>query len=155
VLDPDGARALEPALRPVFKHAVNMEGATSISTRSRSRVPMRRVSPPWARHAGGDAASLHRASARWRVDTARGGRRRRRVVALGPWRRTCSRRLGISCRWRQARLSSAFRRRAPAAASRGRARRMSAMCCADAQGIRLTTGAEFAARDASRQAGPA
>src|ERR1700682_1294889 len=87
VLDPDGARALEPALRPVFQHALNMEGATSISDPlALTRAYAARFAALGGVTLAGDAGSLHRAGTRWRVDTAEGpvdatdG-----VIALGPW----------------------------------------------------------------------
>jgi len=54
------AAALEPALRPVFKHAVNIGGRDQhLSTRSAlTRAYAARFAAPGRRHRLGDAASL-------------------------------------------------------------------------------------------------
>ena len=91
VLDADGARALEPSLAPVFRHAVFWEQAASVTN------PLAVTSAYAARFAalGGvvikaDAQSLHRAGALWRVATAQGPvDAPAAVVALGPGRQTC------------------------------------------------------------------
>ena len=152
VLDPDGARALEPALRPVFKHAVNMEGATSISDPlALTRAYAARFTALGGVTLVGDAASLHRASARWRVDTAEGPvDATDAVVALGPWSPDLLAPLGIRLPMAVKRgYHLHFRPRSGGGLSRP-------VLDADVgyvlapmqQGIRLTTGAEFAARDA-------
>jgi D-amino-acid dehydrogenase len=152
VLDPDGARALEPALRPVFKHALNMEGATSISD------PLALTRAYAARFAAlggvtlvGDAGSLHRTGTRWRVETAEGPvDATDAVVALGPWSPDVLAPLGIRLPMAVKRgYHLHFRPRPGGGLSRP-------VLDADVgyvlapmqQGIRLTTGAEFADRDA-------
>src|SRR5262249_36115840 len=73
VLDPDGARELEPSLAPIFRHAVFWPRAASVTT------PLAVTQAYAARFAAlggvvvrGNARSLHRANAHWRVETAEG-----------------------------------------------------------------------------------
>src|SRR5262249_24279498 len=73
VLDPDGARELEPSLAPIFRHAVFWPRAASVTN------PLAVTQAYAARFAAlggvvvrGKARSLHRANAHWRVDTAEG-----------------------------------------------------------------------------------
>jgi D-lysine oxidase len=152
VLDPEGARALEPALNPVFRHALNWEGATSISNPlALTRAYAARFAALGGVTLTGDARSLHRIGGRWRVDTAEGPvDAADAVIALGPWTPDVLAPLGI-------RLPMAVKRgyhlhfRA-----RGNAGLARPVLDADVgyllapmeQGIRLTTGAEFADRDA-------
>jgi D-amino-acid dehydrogenase len=151
-LDRDGALVLEPALAPVFRHAVHWTGAVNVNN------PLALTRAYAARFAGlggitltGDARTLHRAGAFWRVETAAGPLDAGDVViALGPWAPDLLNPLGI---------------RLPLAVKRGYHRHYRAQGNAalarpvlDAengyvlapmeQGIRVTTGVEFAARDA-------
>src|SRR6476646_10616417 len=73
-LNTAGAQALEPALNPVFAHAVFWPQAASVSN------PLGVTRAYAARFAAlggvtlvGDARSLHRAGNRWRVETDEGG----------------------------------------------------------------------------------
>ncbi|HVX91940.1 MAG TPA: FAD-binding oxidoreductase [Xanthobacteraceae bacterium] len=145
-------RALEPALAPAFRHAVHWEEAASVTN------PLE-VTRAYARHftrlrglvLKGDARTLHRAGPRlWRIDTAEGPVDAHDVVvALGPWSPDVLEPLGI-------RLSMAVKRGyhhhfAPAGGglSRPVVDVENGYCLAPmAEGIRLTTGAEFADRDA-------
>ena len=62
VLDMEGARALEPSLNPVFRHALHLEGATSISDPlALTRAYAKRFSALGGVVLTGDARSLHRA----------------------------------------------------------------------------------------------
>src|SRR5262249_12924370 len=87
VLDPDGARELEPSLAPVFRHAVFWPLAASVAN------PLAVTKAYAARFAalGGvvvraDARSLHRANAHWRIETAEGPLdAAQAVVTLGPF----------------------------------------------------------------------
>ena len=100
----------------------------------------------------GDARSLHRAGNRWRVETDEGGVDAPEVVvALGPWAPDVLEPLGIKLPLAVKRgYHRHFRAQGNAALSRP-------VVDADygylitpmEQGIRLTTGAEFAARDAA------
>jgi len=152
VLDPDGVHALEPALAPVFRRAILWSEAASITN------PLALTKAYAARFAAlsglvlkGDARSLHRNGEKWRVETPEGPIDAAvAVLALGPWAPD---------------VLGAFGLRLPLAVKRGyhrhfRARGNGALtrpvvdadvgyCVAPMeQGLRLTTGAEFAARDA-------
>ena len=86
-LDGEGARALEPSLAPVFRHAVHWTGAMSVSNPlALTRAYAARFAALGGVTLNGDARTLHRADARWRVDTASGPLDAGDVVvALGPW----------------------------------------------------------------------
>ena len=151
-LDTTGAQALEPSLNPVFAHAVFWPQAASVSN------PLGVTRAYAARFAAlggvtlvGDARSLHRTGNRWRVETDEGAIDAAEcVIALGPWAPDLLATLGL---------------RLPLAIKRGYHRHFRAQGNAglsrpvlDAeagylitpmeQGIRMTTGVEFAARDA-------
>jgi D-amino-acid dehydrogenase len=151
-LDPDGARELEPSLAPVFRHAVHWPAAASLSN------PLAVTQAYAARFAAlggvvvrGDARSLHRSEGLWRVDTGEGPLDAgQAVVALGPFATDLLAPLGI-------RLPLGFKRgyhrhyrpAGNAALSRPVVDTEIGYCLAPMeQGIRLTTGVEFAARDA-------
>jgi D-amino-acid dehydrogenase len=152
VLDPAGARMLEPALNPVFRHALHLEGATSISN------PLALTRAYAARYAAlggvvltGDARSLHRDGGRWRVDTAEGPvDATDAVIALGPWSPDLLVPLGIRLPMAVKRgYHLHFRARGNASLSRPILDADNGFCVTPMeQGIRVTTGAEFAARDA-------
>jgi D-amino-acid dehydrogenase len=153
VLDPAAARTLEPALNPVFRHALHMEGATSISDPlALTRAYAARFNALGGVTLTGDARSLHREGTRWRVDTAEGPvDAGDAVVALGPWSPDVLAPLGI-------RLPMAVKRgyhrhfgpRGNASLARPILDADNGYCLAPMQqGIRLTTGAEFADRDAA------
>jgi D-amino-acid dehydrogenase len=153
LLDTEGARALEPALAPPFRHAVFWEGAASISD------PLGLTSAYAARFAGmggvtvrGDAMSLHRSGALWRVETAGGPIDAEvAVVALGPWAPDLLVPLGIKLPLAVKRgYHRHFRPVGNARLARPILDAENGYCLAPmAAGIRLTTGVEFAARDAS------
>jgi D-amino-acid dehydrogenase len=152
-LDGAQARALEPALQPVFDHALFWESAASISN------PLGLTRAYAARFAAlggvvltGDARSLHRNGSKWRVEAEEGPIDAPDVVvALGPWSPDLIAPLGI-------RLPMAVKRgyhlHYTATGNASLARPILdaevGYCLAPMeQGIRLTTGAEFAARDAA------
>jgi D-amino-acid dehydrogenase len=150
-LDLDAARALEPGLAPIFRHAVHWPEVASVTN------PLAVTKAYAARFAGlgglvltGDAGSLHRASGRWRIDTAEGPLDADEVVlALGPFAPDVLRPLGIALPLgikrgyhRHYGADNAGLRRPVLDADVG-------YCLAPMeQGIRITTGAEFAAREA-------
>ncbi|MBI3435023.1 MAG: FAD-binding oxidoreductase [Proteobacteria bacterium] len=153
VLDTEAARELEPALNPVFRHAVHWTGAVSITDPlALTRALVARFVDLGGVVIEGNALSLHRAAGRWRVEAREGHvDAHAAVVALGPWAPDLLERQGL---------------RLPLAAKRGYHRhfrpagnaRLSrpvldcdvGYCLAPmTQGIRLTTGAEFAHRDAA------
>ncbi|MEP7030264.1 MAG: FAD-binding oxidoreductase [Pseudolabrys sp.] len=151
-LDPQGVQALEPSLNPAFARAVFWPKAASLSN------PLAVTQAYAARYAAlggltlsGDARSLHRSGNGWRVETNEGGVDSLNVVvALGPWAPDVLEPLGL---------------RLPMGIKRGYHRHFKAQGNAALvrpvvdvengylitpmeQGIRLTTGAEFAPRDA-------
>jgi D-amino-acid dehydrogenase len=152
-LDAGAARDLEPSLAPVFSHGVFWRDAASINNPlGVTRAYVARFSALGGVTLTGDAASLHRTGGHWRVETDEGSLDSEAVVvALGPWAPDLLEPLGIKL---------------PMAIKRGYHRHFTAQGNAslarpvlDAdggyvitpmeQGIRLTTGAEFAPRDAA------
>jgi len=151
-LDLGGAQTLEPSLAPVFEHAVLWPQAASVS----NPYGVTRAYAASFRALGGvvvagDARSLHRSGQHWRVETDEGGLDAPQVVvALGPWAGDWLTCVGL---------------RLPFAVKRGYHRHFTAQGNAaltrpvlDADvgyvitpmemGIRMTTGVEFAPRDA-------
>ncbi len=151
-LDRDAALALEPALTGVFRHAVHWTGAMSVGNPlALTRAYAARFAALGGVVARGDARTLHLATSHWRVETAAGALDAGDVViALGPWTSDVLGPLGIKL---------------PLAVKRGYHRHFRAQRDAELrrpvldtengyvlapmeQGIRVTTGVEFAARDA-------
>jgi D-amino-acid dehydrogenase len=152
-LDTAGAQALEPSLNSVFAKAVFWPEAASVSN------PLGVTRAYAARFAAlggvlitGDARSLHRTGNRWRVDTAEGALDAQEcVVALGPWATDLLDTLGMRLPLAVKRgYHRHFRSQGDASLSRP-------VLDADVgylitpmeQGMRITTGAEFASRDAA------
>jgi len=152
-LDADGARVLEPSLQPVFRQAVFWPRAASISNPlALTRAYAARFSALGGVIVTGEARSLHRSAGRWRVETDEGGLDSANVVvALGPWAPDLLEPLGLTL---------------PMAVKRGYHRHFRGDGSASLtrpvvdvdfgylitpmeQGIRLTTGTEFAPRDAA------
>jgi D-amino-acid dehydrogenase len=151
-LDTDAARALEPSLAPVFRHAVHWQGVASVTN------PLAVTKAYAARLAAlggvvlrGNARSLHRADGHWRVDTAEGPLDASEVVvALGPFAPDVLAPLGIKL---PLGLKRGYHRHYRPAGNAALARPVLdadiGYCLAPMeQGVRLTTGVEFAARDA-------
>jgi D-amino-acid dehydrogenase len=151
-LDRDGTLTLEPALSGAFRHAVHWSGAVSVDN------PLALTRGYAGRFAGlgglalsGDARSLHRADGRWRVETAAGPiDAGDAVIALGPWAPDVLAPLGIKLPLAVKRgYHRHFRPTANAALSRPVLDAENGYVLAPMeQGIRVTTGVEFAARDA-------
>jgi D-amino-acid dehydrogenase len=151
-LDVTGALALEPSLAPVFRQAVFWPGAASISN------PLALTQAYLAQFAqrGGvlvtaDAQTLRRSGTNWLVDTEEGPLTAdQAVVALGPWASDLLRRFGIDLPLGIKRgYHQHFRARGNAGLSRPVLDADLGYCLAPMQqGIRITTGAEIAARDA-------
>ena len=152
-LDTASALALEPSLNPVFGQAVFWPQAASVSDPlGVTRAYAARFGALGGLALTGDARSLHRAGRNWRLETNEGGVDAPQVVvALGPWAGDLLEPLGL---------------RLPLMVKRGYHRHFHAQGNAalarpvlDAsagyvitpmtQGIRMTTGVEFAARDAA------
>lgn len=152
-MDVAATQALEPSLKPAFRHAVHWPEAASVSN---PRAVVQAYAARFAQLGGvmlnGDARSLHRNGANWRVDTDAGALdAKEAVVALGPWAPDLLGSLGIK-------LPMAFKRgyhmhyraEGNAALARPIVDAENGYCLTPMeQGIRLTTGAEFAARDAA------
>ena len=151
-LDGEAARALEPSLNPVFRHAVHWTGAVSVSNPlALTRAYAARFAALGGITLSGDARSLHRAEPHWRVDTASGPVDAGDVViALGPWAPDVLEPLGIKLPLAVKRgYHRHFHAQGNAALSRPILDAENGYCLAPMeQGIRLTTGAEFARRDA-------
>ena len=86
-LDADAARALEPSLAPVFRHAVFWEDAASVSNPlAVTRAYVRRFEALGGVAVTGDARSLRRTGTRWRIETDQGAiDTDAAVITLGPW----------------------------------------------------------------------
>jgi D-amino-acid dehydrogenase len=153
VLDADAARVLEPALAPVFRHAVFWEQAASVSNPlAVTRAYAARFAALGGIAVTGDAKSLHQSGTRWRVDTAEGPiDAEAAVVALGPWAPDLLGPLGIRLPLAVKRgYHRHFRPRGNASLARPILDAENGYCMVPMeQGIRITTGAEFAARDAA------
>jgi D-amino-acid dehydrogenase len=151
-LDRDAALALEPSLAPVFRHAVHWTGAVSVSNPlALTRAYAARFAALGGITLQGDARSLRRAEPHWRVDTASGPADAGDiVVALGPWIPDVLEPLGIKLPLAVKRgYHRHYRAHGNAVLSRPILDADMGYCLAPMeQGIRLTTGAEFAARDA-------
>jgi D-amino-acid dehydrogenase len=151
-LDGEAARALEPSLAPVFRHAVHWTGAMSVSNPlALTRAYAARFAALGGVTLNGDARTLHRADVHWRVDTAGGPLDAGDVVvALGPWAPDLLEPLGIKLPLAVKRgYHRHFRPRGNAGLNRPVLDAENGYCVAPMeQGLRLTTGAEFAARDA-------
>jgi D-amino-acid dehydrogenase len=152
-MDGEAARVLEPSLRPVFRHAVHWTGAVSISN---PLAVTRSYAARFAALGGlsftGDARTLHRAHPHWRVETASGALDAGDVVvALGPWLPDVLDPLGLKLPLAAKRgYHRHFRPQGNAALARPILDAENGYCLTPMeQGIRLTTGAEFAGRDAA------
>jgi len=152
-LDPAGVQALEPSLRPVFRSGVFWPKAASISDPlALTRAYAARFGALGGVTLTGDARTLHRSGGGWRLETNEGGVDSGHVVvALGPWAPDLLEPMGI-------RLPMAFKRgyhrhfRGEGGATLSRPvvdTEAGYLITPMAQGIRLTTGAEFAPRDAA------
>ena len=151
-LDTEGARALEPSLNPVFRRAVHWTGAVSVSNPlALTRAYAARFAALGGLTFTGDARTLHRVRSHWRVDIASGPLDAGDVViALGPWLRDLLEPLGLKLPLAVKRgYHRHFSARGNAALARPVLDADNGYCLAPMdQGIRITTGVEFAARDA-------
>jgi D-amino-acid dehydrogenase len=152
VMDQGQALGLEPDLAPVFEHAVYWPSAASIS----NPLAVTRAYAARFAHLGGvlvkgDARSLHRAGERWRVETDEGAiDAAQAVVALGPWASDVMDRFGIKLPLASKR---GYHRHFRAQGNKGLRRPVldaerGYVIAPMEQGLRITTGAEFAPRDA-------
>ncbi len=152
-LDPDAARALEPSLMPVFHRAVHWPGTASVSNPlAVTRAYAARFQALGGVILTGDARSLRRDGKTWRVDAEEGPLdTANMVVALGPWAGDILSPLGLKLPMAVKRgYHRHFRPRGNAGLTRPVVDAEIGYCLAPMeQGIRLTTGAEFAPRDAA------
>jgi D-amino-acid dehydrogenase len=151
-LDREGALALEPALNDVFGHAVHWTGAVSVNNPlAVTRAYAARFQALGGLALNGDARSLHRSDRSWRVETESGPVDAGDVVvALGPWSLDVLAPLGITLPLAVKRgYHWHFRPQGNAGLSRPVLDAQYGYVLAPMeQGIRLTTGVEFAPRDA-------
>ncbi len=151
-LEREAALALEPSLKPVFRHAVHWTGAVSVSNPlAVTRAYAARFAALGGLSFTGDARSLHRVNGHWRVDTVSGPLDAGEVViALGPWLPDLLEPLGMKLPFAVKRgYHRHFRPQGNASLSRPVLDAENGYCITPMeQGIRLTTGVEFAARDA-------
>jgi D-amino-acid dehydrogenase len=152
VLDTAGAQELEPNLAPVFRHAVFWERTASVTNPlAVTKAYAGRFAALGGVFMSADARTLHRTGTGWRVDTAHGPLDGRDVVvALGPFAPAVLDPLGLKL---PLAIKRGYHRQFRPAGNAGLARPVldaeMGYCLAPMQeGIRLTTGAEFAARDA-------
>jgi D-amino-acid dehydrogenase len=152
-LDAAGGHALEPSLNPVFSHAVFWPQAASVSNPlGVTRAYAARFTALGGITLSGDARSLHRTGNRWRVESDEGALDAAEcVIALGPWAPDLLKTLDLNLPLAVKRgYHRHFRAQGNASLSRP-------VLDAEAgylvtpmeQGIRITTGVEFAARDAT------
>jgi D-amino-acid dehydrogenase len=158
VMDVEAALALEPSLAPVFRHAVFWKDAASITNPfAVTRAYAARFTALGGVMVKGDARRLHRQGAktgetRWRIETAEGPvDADAAVVALGPWAPDLLRPLGVDL---PLAIKRGYHQHFTARGNAGLARPIvdfdNGYCITSMeQGIRITTGAEFAARDAA------
>jgi D-lysine oxidase len=151
-LDTAGGQALEPSLNPVFAHAVFWPEAASVSNPlGVTRAYAARFTALGGIILSGDARSLHRTGNRWRAETNEGALDAAEcVVALGPWTPDLLKILGLSL---PLAVKRGYHRHFRATGNAGLSRpildaEVGYLVTPMEQGIRLTTGAEFAARDA-------
>jgi D-amino-acid dehydrogenase len=152
VLDRDGVLALEPALAPVVRHGIFWSETVSITNPlAVTRAYAARFAALGGVVVKGDARSLHRNGAQWRLDTSEGPVDAEvAVLALGPWTPDVLGPLGLRLPLAVKRgYHRHFRPRGNAGLTRPVVDADVGYCVAPMeQGLRLTTGAEFAARDA-------
>ncbi len=154
-LDAAGLQAAEPHLNPVLIAALHWtEPTTVIDPHALSMAYVRRFQALGGRLATGDATTLSEASSGggWTVVSTDGETvsARRAVICLGPWAETVTRRLGYRLplavkrgyHMHYALQGNAVLNHPTLDAERG------CFLVPMARGIRLTTGAEFADRDA-------
>ena len=151
-LDTTGAQALEPLLNPVFAHAVFWPQAASVSNPlGVTRAYAARFGALGGITLKGDARLLHRAGQGWRVETNEGGVDAREVVvALGPWAGDLLEPMGLRL---PLMVKRGYHRHFHTKGNAGLSRPVldagaGYLITPMEQGIRMTTGVEFAARDA-------
>jgi D-amino-acid dehydrogenase len=152
-LDRAEALAMEPALGPGFDRAVHWPQAANITNPlAVTKAYAKRFAALGGVFLTGEARSLRREGAGWRVDTDAGPLdAAQAVLALGPWTPDVLGPLGLRLPLAVKRgYHRHFRPRGNAGLNRPVVDAELGYCVAPMeQGLRLTTGAEFAARDAA------
>jgi D-amino-acid dehydrogenase len=152
--DAQAIRALEPYLAPVLSGALHWVDPTSVDDpQGLARAYLKRFQDLGGKFVQGNAAALEAQGSGWRLGTAQGVLQAgAAVVALGPWADVLTRALGYDLPLAVKRGYHMHYRAA------GEARLNHPMLDTERgyflapmrRGIRLTTGAEFALRDAIR-----
>jgi len=152
-LAPEAALAMEPSLKPIFSHAVFWPQAASVSNPlGVTRAYASRFASLGGITLKGNALSLHRAGDRWRVETDEGPLdANEAVVALGPWARDLLDPMGLKLPMA---VKRGYHRHFRAQGNAGLSRpvldgTVGYVITPMEQGIRMTTGVEFAPRDAA------
>ncbi len=151
-LDVNGSLALEPGLSPVFERSIFWPQAASVS----NPLAVTRSYAELFKSLGGvsltgDARTLHRSDGRWRVDTSEGPvDASTAVVALGPWAQDVLEPMNIHL---PLEVKRGYHLHFGAEGNKGLNRpvldaEVGYAVVPMEQGLRLTTGAEFAHRNA-------
>ena len=153
-LDPQALKQAEPHLAPVLIGALHWtQPATVSDPQALALAYLRHFEALGGRFVQGDAATLNAAGTNWRISTSQGPvEAPDAVVALGPWADVVTRKLGYDLPLAVKRgYHMHYRTAGGATLSHPVVDSESGYCLAPmARGIRLTTGAEFAQRDAIR-----
>ena len=153
-LDRQALQQTEPHLAPVLCGGLHWtQPATVNNPQALAAAYLRRFQTLGGRFLQGDANTLTAAGERWRLDTAEGPiEAAGAVVALGPWADVLTRRLGYDLPLAVKRgYHMHYRPAEGATLDHPVVDSEKGYCLAPmARGIRLTTGAEFAPRDAAR-----
>ena len=151
-MDADGARVLEPSLAPVFRRAVHWQNAANLTNPlAVTQAYAARFAALGGEFIAGDARTLSRVGTRWKVETKDGALdAEAAVIALGPWAPDVLEKFGIRL---PLGIKRGYHRHFRPAGNAALKRPVGDMDNGYAlapmeQGIRLTTGVEFAARDA-------
>jgi len=153
-LDAQALRQAEPYLTPVFAGGLHWTQPVTVSSPQELALAyLRYFEALGGRFEHGDAATLDAAGTGWRINTAQGPIETSSVVvALGPWADVVTRRLGYDLPLAVKRgYHMHYRTAGSATLNRPVVDSERGYCLTPmARGIRLTTGAEFAQRDAMR-----
>jgi D-amino-acid dehydrogenase len=151
-LDLNGSLALEPGLSPVFERSIFWPQAASVSNPlAVTRAYVELFKSLGGVSLAGDARTLHRSDGRWRVDTSEGPvDASTAVVALGPWAQDVLEPLNIHL---PLEVKRGYHLHFGAEGNKGLNRpvldaEVGYAVVPMEQGLRLTTGAEFASRNA-------
>jgi D-amino-acid dehydrogenase len=153
-LDARALRQAEPQLAPVLVGGLHWTQPTTVRDPQALAVAyLRHFEALGGRFVPGDAATLEAAGSQWRLDTAQGPLEAKDVViALGPWADVVTRRLGYDLPLAVKRgYHMHYRTAGDATLNHPVVDSERGYCLTPmARGMRLTTGAEFAQRDAVR-----